>query len=370
MTLPQRGTNLERAKRDAGAMRNPVVEIIRNRVLSDSVPGDRADHAKVGLCIEGGAMRGVVSAGMISAIEQLGLLPAFDVVVGCSAGAANGAYLVAGDGTFGASIYYEDINDRRFIDTRRAALGRPVVDLGFLVDHVMTRQKRLDAYAVIRSPIPLVTVASNVDTGESEPLQDYADRDDLLGCIRASSTMPILAGAPCLHRGRRFWDGSLTEPVPVETAVRLGCTHIVALLTRPAGVFRPPLSLLERIAVLPRVRRCSPALAGRFEHQDREYRALVERLEAADAGFPLAVRADPAAQSAGAAGPAAAAATQPCVCVIRPEGPLISNLERRQAALVEGARQGMSATLAALPALNRSRGQLQMYFTNPPDTPL
>ncbi len=357
-------------------MRNPVVETIRNRVLSESLPGQRTDRAKVGLCIEGGAMRGVVSAGMISAVEQLGLLRAFDVVVGCSAGAANGAYLVSGDGTFGASIYYENINNRRFIDPRRAAFGRPVVNLDFLVNHVMTRQKRLDAYAVIRSPIPLVTVASNVDTGESEALQDYTDRDDLLGCLRASSTMPILAGPPWRHRGCRYWDGSLTEPVPIDTAARLGCTHVLALLTRPAGVFRPPLSFFERAVVLPRVRRISPALAERFARQDEDYGKLMERLDAAERGangLTSPVRAigwaasgtgdAPHLVAAHVSSAPATCAPQPWLCVVRPSGPAISNLERRQPVLVEGARQGMAATLSVLPAINRVRSELHLYFT-------
>ena len=136
-------------------MTDPVVDLVRARVVAGSVPGARADAARLALCIEGGAMRGVVSAGMISAIEQLRLLSAFDLVIGSSAGAANGAYLVAGMGTFGSTIYYENINNRSFADIRRALARRPVVDLDFLVRDVMVRQKPLDTTAILGSPIPL-----------------------------------------------------------------------------------------------------------------------------------------------------------------------------------------------------------------------
>jgi predicted patatin/cPLA2 family phospholipase len=300
-------------------MTNPVVELIQARVTAGSVPGARTDGALLGLCIEGGAMRGVVSAGMGAAIEQLHLLHAFDVVIGASAGAANGAYLVAGRATIGATIYYENINKRSFIDGRRALARRPVVDLALLVGDVMTRQKPLDTAAILRSPIPLVIVASNVETGEGDVLRDWSDGADLLGCIRASATMPILAGPPYAHRGNRYWDGSLTQPVPLDTAARLGCTHVLALLTRPAGVGRPALSFFQRRVILPRIRRVSPPLADRFARQRDEYSRLMARL---DSRQPQ---------------------DGPQVFALRPAGPPVGNLERRHAVLVDGARQGFSA---------------------------
>lgn len=51
---------------------------------------------KVGLAIEGGGMRGCVSAGMIGAVSTLGLMDTFDAVYGSSAGSLVGAYAIAG----------------------------------------------------------------------------------------------------------------------------------------------------------------------------------------------------------------------------------------------------------------------------------
>ena len=75
---------------------HPVAELIRRRRQQGSRPGERSDGRRVALVIEGGGMRGVVSAGMTSAIEQLGLRDTFDEVHGSSAGAFNGAFLLAG----------------------------------------------------------------------------------------------------------------------------------------------------------------------------------------------------------------------------------------------------------------------------------
>lgn len=56
----------------------------------------RACPLQVGLAIEGGGMRGCVSAGMIAAVSTFGLMDTFDAVYGSSAGSLVGAYAIAG----------------------------------------------------------------------------------------------------------------------------------------------------------------------------------------------------------------------------------------------------------------------------------
>jgi hypothetical protein len=87
---------------------HPVLSIVRRRVESKSRPGSRGtssygggpsgsvdDDSHLALVIEGGGMRGAVSAGMAAALSTLDLLDAFDSIHGSSAGAIVGAYLVS-----------------------------------------------------------------------------------------------------------------------------------------------------------------------------------------------------------------------------------------------------------------------------------
>eukprot|EP00956_Cyclotella_meneghiniana_P011304 scaffold15922_cov66-Cyclotella_meneghiniana.AAC.5 len=76
---------------------HPVLSLIKERAMSNSTPGDRppSDNAHLALAIEGGGMRGAVSAGMAAALSTLDLLDTFDSVLGSSAGAIIGAYLVS-----------------------------------------------------------------------------------------------------------------------------------------------------------------------------------------------------------------------------------------------------------------------------------
>ena len=84
-----------------------VIKIISQRVKTNSTPGNRAlgDRAHLALAIEGGGMRGAVSAGMAAAIASLGLSDAFDSVYGSSAGCIVGAYMISRQ--MAVSVYTE-----------------------------------------------------------------------------------------------------------------------------------------------------------------------------------------------------------------------------------------------------------------------
>lgn len=72
-----------------------VLQLIKQRFLTGSIPGNRQDSASLALAIEGGGMRGCVSAGMAAAIASLGLTDTFDTIYGSSAGSVIGSYMVS-----------------------------------------------------------------------------------------------------------------------------------------------------------------------------------------------------------------------------------------------------------------------------------
>lgn len=60
-----------------------------------------------------------------------------------------------------------------------------------------------------------------------------------LGPLKASSSVPIACRA-FRWRGRRYFDGGLSDPIPVERTLAAGCDCVVAVLTRPKGFRRDP----------------------------------------------------------------------------------------------------------------------------------
>jgi predicted patatin/cPLA2 family phospholipase len=267
-------------------------------------------------------MRGVIAAGMVAALEELGLTNAFDAVYGSSAGAICGAYFLAGQAAVGASIFSEDINNRRFASRLRTFTTRPIVNLNFLVDEVMVGAKRLDTARVLSSSTPLMVVATDVASASAAILKDFADGDELRAALRAGATMPIIAGPPHPFRGRRYFDASLTEPIPLPSADNAGFTHIVVLLTRPRGVPRA-VSRFDRLLVGPRLARVSGPLAEGYLSRTAPYASL---------------------QDAIASGTSSSGAS---IIGIRPDI-TVSKLERDRTRLLAGAASGRAAVLAAL----------------------
>lgn len=292
----------------------PVIDLLRARKAAGGRPFN--DTARIALCVEGGAMRGVISAGMVAALQELGYADTFDAVYGSSAGAINAAYFLAHQAALGTTIYYEDINSRAFIDFRRALRGRPIVDLDFLLEDVAHRRKPLDTARVLRSATPLRVIATDIETAGAEVLSGFADAGALMTALRASATMPILAGGPFTRAGRRYFDASLSEPIPVPQAEADGHTHIMVLLTRPADE-RPGDGAFDRYVVAPRLRRVSATLADRFVSRGGPYAELNRII---DTGV----------------GPQGRAQT----VALRPRMPAISKLERRRDVLEAGAAEG------------------------------
>ncbi|PWR25036.1 patatin-like phospholipase family protein [Zavarzinia aquatilis] len=302
---------------------DPVAALALARRRAGSRPGARADGQRLALVIEGGGMRGVIAGGMVSALEHLGLTTAFDAVYGTSAGACAGAYLLAGQALPGTRIFYEDINNRRFISLPRLARGRPAMDVDFLVDHVMTAVKPLDTARLIAAAIPLTMMATRVADAAPVPLTGFRDHGEVMRALRATSRVPLLSGPPVPGPdGALLVDGALSAPVPVGIAEREGASHVLVLLTRPTARPAPGGggALMRRLLV----RRLSPAIGAAFAARGERYAALARLLGAARL-------------------PGGAA-----LSVVTPGGPgaFVGRMEKRRLALIDGAAAGWRAVMA------------------------
>src|SRR5581483_368475 len=238
---------------------HPVVQALKRRRDEGSRPGARTDGRRVALVIEGGGMRGVVSAGMTAAIEQLGLTDAFDEVHGASAGAFNAAFLLAGQAAYLATLYQYGFGDPRFVSVVRALRGGPAFDMDHVVNHVWTRQRPLRFEAILSSGIDLHCTATDADRAAIVDLADLHSQEEIRCALRASGRLPWLAGGPVSFRGMRLLDATLAEAIPVEVP-RVSATDMLVLQTRPQGVAHTPLSPLVARLTDRYLRAINPAL--------------------------------------------------------------------------------------------------------------
>jgi predicted patatin/cPLA2 family phospholipase len=211
---------------------NEVLRLIQERVRSGSRPGHRDDPYRIVLSVEGGGMRGTVSAGMALALHELGLVPAFDAVYGSSAGAITGAWLLSSTPE-GLRGWADPDYARTLIRWSALLRGRPVVDVRTLVEVVYQTEFPMDFDSVLASQVEYHPLGTDAETGESTDLRPLiADPVELRLALRASASLPFLAGPPVELRGRRFYDAGVAESIPFRTPLAQGATHVLVLRSR------------------------------------------------------------------------------------------------------------------------------------------
>lgn len=226
---------------------HPVLRLLHERKRTGSKPLNRADGARLGLAVEGGGMRGVVSASMLVALEDLGFTETFDVVYGASSGAINAAYFLLGEGAwYPASIYHDDLTTRRFLNMRNLFIGKAPLDLEYAFGIVVDKLKPLDYEGVINSKIPLRIAITLVDECRTLVTGDIHSPEELKAALLASAWLPIGARGTASYQGRRAVDGGVLTALPFRLALDDGCTHVLSLSTRPMPSRRRHPSVLHK----------------------------------------------------------------------------------------------------------------------------
>lgn len=189
------------------------------------------------LLILGGGMKGPYSAGQVVGLNEIGMTAdVFSTIVGISAGAGTAAYYAAGPEQTrkGTSLFYEECVTKSFIDKARLT---KVMDVGWLTGTAMgTGEKKLDEDAVRRCPAQLFFGVTRVsENGDYSP--DFIDaktaQPGLLPAMRASMSVPLVAGEVPPVNGVRYIDGAF-DPLPIEEVIeRFNPTDILVLPNTP-----------------------------------------------------------------------------------------------------------------------------------------
>ncbi len=297
---------------------HPVVALLRERAERGSEPGARQDPHRLALVLEGGGMRGVVSAAMTGALERLGFARCFDIVAGASAGAINGAALLAGEAQRASAAYCGPLASRSFVNPLRVLRGKPVLDVNDVLHYVAG----IDAAGherVTSSDTRLLCIATDVESARPVVLQGMRTERELWDAILASSRLPWAGGPPVELNGRRYLDGGMSAPIPVDEATEAGATHVLVLQTRPFGIPRKSSSRIGDRLIERHLRGLNPALVDLYRARIASYEVAVDEIGRRSA-------------SPGAA--------PPHVYGIRPAAgtPCVGQLERRPAVLGAAAR--------------------------------
>jgi predicted patatin/cPLA2 family phospholipase len=253
---------------------SPVLRVLLERARVDSRVGQREDKHTLCLAIEGGGMRGAVTAGMCFVLEAAGLTGAFDRVYGVSAGALNGWATAAGQAMVGA-MHYLDAVTEGVVDLIGPLRGRPLVDFDRLFADLIARRRPL-SFTRLQGGPEFRALATSLETMSLRVLAGFEDIEEVLQAVRASTFLPRYTGHAPLFRGERMADGSLIEPIPFSSAAREGGTHVLVLRSRPASYRKPPSTELGELFAV----RDNPMLAELIRARQQTYNRQAAELEA------------------------------------------------------------------------------------------
>lgn len=183
---------------------------------------------KTGLVLEGGAFRGLFSAGVLDYLIEKKLV--FDYVVGVSAGAGNQLNFISGQEGRTKKIIQAEGNDAYFGVKQMCKSGK-MLDLDKMTFEFAHNQYPFDFDSYNNSEVEGELVVINCETGKAEYIKKTSNTERMLTAAKASCSVPFLC-KPVEIDGKYYLDGSIADSIPVQRAVENGCDRILVVLTK------------------------------------------------------------------------------------------------------------------------------------------
>ncbi|MBR6127677.1 patatin family protein, partial [bacterium] len=186
---------------------------------------------KTALILEGGAMRGLYSAGVLDVFMRNNVN--VDVIYGVSAGALFGLNYKSRQ--IGRAIRYnlKYAREKNYMGLYSLITTGDVMNKDFCFRKLVYELDRLDFETYKNSPVEFYAVVTNLKTGKPEYIKiDDAAKD--MEYFRASGSMPFVS-RPVGINGNLYLDGAMSDAVPFEKVLETGCGKIIVVLTRPQG---------------------------------------------------------------------------------------------------------------------------------------
>ena len=196
---------------------------------------------KRGLILEGGAMRGLFTAGVLDVLMENDIV--FDGAIGVSAGATFGCNIKSRQP--GRVIRYNKrfAHDWRYCSLRSLLTTGDLYGANFCYNELPKQLDLFDFETYQQNPMEFYVVASDCETGKPvyKRLDTCDDRD--LTWMRASASMP-LASRIVEVDGRKLLDGGITDSIPLQYFESIGYDRNIVVLTQPRTYRKKPNRLL------------------------------------------------------------------------------------------------------------------------------
>lgn len=226
---------------------------------------------KIGFVLEGGAMRGMYTAGVLDVFMEHEI--PVDGMLGVSAGCLFGVNYPSRQKGRALRYNLEHARKSQYMGFRSLITTGNVINKDFAYYKVPMELDVFDDKAFQESGIDFYAVATDVETG----LADYLKIDSVfeqMEILRATSAMPYLSKV-VEWNGKKYLDGCVADSVPLQKCLEMGYEKVVVILTKPAGYRKS--STNEKMAK--RFYKKYPKLVEGLINRHREYNETMDLLE-------------------------------------------------------------------------------------------
>ena len=240
---------------------------------------------KKGLVLEGGAMRGLFTAGITDVLMENNI--EFDGLIGVSAGAAFGCNYKSGQ--IGRSIRYnlKYCKDKRYSSFYSLIFTGNFYGADFCYHQIPDKLDVFDRKAFLENPMEFHIVCTDILTGK--PIYRKCENMDYetLEWMRASASLPLLSRIVKIN-GYKLLDGGITDSVPLKYFESIGYEKNIVILTQPLGYQKKPSRFTKMIKL---THSKYPALIKAMENRHIMYNDTLEYIRQQElAGKTLVLR--------------------------------------------------------------------------------
>lgn len=199
---------------------------------------------KTGIVFEGGAMRGLFTAGVMDVLMENGI--EFDAGIGVSAGATFGCNYKSKQ--IGRVLKYnlENCKDYRYGSFRSFFKTGNVFEREFIRYDIPEVLYPFDYETYKNNPMVFYIVATDVETGKPAYHKSIECTDLDMEWFIASSSMPIVSQIVEIN-GQKLLDGGVGDSIPIRFMEHMGYKKNVVVLTQPKGFVKEKNNLLPII---------------------------------------------------------------------------------------------------------------------------
>ena len=219
------------------------------------------------LALEGGAFRGIYTAGVLDYFIEHGLF--LKTAYGVSAGALTAANYMAGNFGRSALLILEHRNNPHYVGLQAYRESGSVVGFEFMFNE-LNKEYPINEENLFSPKKDLNIVVTNVYTGEAEYFTNHDDKEIFYKAMRASASIPLVSKMVKINN-QLYLDGGCATKLPVRKAIADGNKKIIFIGTRDATYRRKVNDTNKEIQLVKAMYRNYPKFVETFKHADENY---------------------------------------------------------------------------------------------------